>query len=231
MPGLFHAVFLRTGGVSPPPYSALNVGDKVGDNPLWVAANRESIRKRCGVSQLVAAENVHGAKVSCLTRKLPFALERCDGLLSQEADLALLITHADCQALLLFDPVTRTIGNVHAGWRGNVAGIFTVAIKQMCEKYGAQASNILACISPSLGPCHSEFVNYKEEFPERLWKFQVKPYYFDLWEMSRSELLKAGILPHHIEIARLCTYDHPEQFFSYRRDKVTGRNGTVIALN
>ena len=141
-----------------------------------------------------------------------------------------MIKHADCQAAIFYDPVHHAVSCVHAGWRGNVQNIYAHAIAFMAGKFHSQPADILVCISPSLGPHFSEFKNYKTEFPESFWPFQIRPNYFNLWEISRTQLQECGILPHHIEIASICTYANEQDFFSYRRDKVTGRNATVVAL-
>src|SRR5262249_11397000 len=98
------------------------------------------------------------------------------------------------------------------------------------QAFGSRPEDLLVGISPSLGPHSAEFKNYRTEFPQELWGFQVRPEYFDLWALARHQCEECGILPQHIEIAEICTYANPEDYFSYRRDGVTGRNATVAAL-
>ena len=69
-----------------------------------------------------------------------------------------------------------------------------------------------------------------EEFPPEVWKYQVRPNYFDLWQLSFDQLKAAGLKPGNIEVASLCTRCRAEEFFSYRRDGTTGRQAAVIAL-
>ena len=88
----------------------------------------------------------------------------------------------------------------------------------------------MAALGPSLGPCCAEFRNYREEFPPEFRTYQVKPTYFDLWSLSRDQLLAAGLDPQKIDIAGICNRCRGEEFFSYRRDRLTGRQGAVIAL-
>lgn len=139
--------------------------------------------------------------------------------------------HADCQAALLYDPVQKAIGNVHCGWRGSILNIYEEVVMQMNALYGSQPRDILVCISPSLGPMAAEFIHFKKELPESFWKYQVKPTYFDFWEISKRQLLEVGILEKNIEIAGMCTYTNQKDFFSYRRNKLTGHHGTCIALS
>jgi hypothetical protein len=81
-----------------------------------------------------------------------------------------------------------------------------------------------------LGPCCAEFRHYWREFPLELWKYQVRPGYFDLWQLSFDQLRAAGLKSENIEMAKLCTRCREEEFFSYRRDRVTGRQAAVIGL-
>jgi purine-nucleoside/S-methyl-5'-thioadenosine phosphorylase / adenosine deaminase len=103
-------------------------------------------------------------------------------------------------------------------------------VARLRERYGSRPADLYAAISPSLGPCCAEFRRFREEFPPELWHYQVRPAYFDLWRLSRDQLLAAGLRPERLDLAGLCTRCHPAEFFSYRRDKITGRQGTVIAL-
>jgi hypothetical protein len=155
--------------------------------------------------------------------------EACDGLITKEKHQALMIKHADCQAAIFYDPMQNILANVHSGWRGNVQNIYGVTIEAM-KKMGSNPANILVCISPSLGPEQSEFVNFKTEFPPHFHEFQWKKNYFNLWEISRMQLKASGILPSHIECAEICTYENKADYFSYRREKITGRNATLAML-
>ena len=142
-----------------------------------------------------------------------------------------MIKHADCQAAIFYDPEHRAIANVHCGWRGNVQNIYRETVREMRRHFASRPENILVAISPSLGPEKAEFINFKKELPEAFLPYQVKPTYFDLWAISRMQLESEGILSHHIQIASICTYSHPEDYFSFRRDnRVTGNHGTVAVL-
>ncbi|MDD2901943.1 MAG: polyphenol oxidase family protein, partial [Syntrophales bacterium] len=153
-----------------------------------------------------------------------------DILVTTVPGLGLLIKQADCQAVMLYDPVHRVAANVHCGWRGQVAGILQEAVTRLGENYGCRPQDLVAALGPSLGPCCAEFRHYREEVPPEFWPYQVKPTYFDLWTLSRDQLLAAGLQPEKIDIAGICTRCRGDEFFSYRRDRVTGRQGAVIAL-
>lgn len=227
-PQVVHGVFLRAGGYSEGAFASLNVGGGTGDSPVAIQKNREKLRALTGASRLISGMQVHGAHVTYLSAGEEPG--ECDGFVTQEKGIGLMIKHADCQVAILYDPVQHALATVHCGWRGNVHNIYLNAIDLMKKKVGVRPENLLVCVSPSLGPNKAEFIHYKKELPESFWPFQVTPTYFDLWEISRAQLREAGVLPRHIEIAGLCTYENCEDFFSYRRDKVTGRHATIALL-
>lgn len=237
IPNFSHYIFLRRGGVSEGPFASLNVGGGTGDEEERIGKNRKKIQAISGALELVSSYQKHGKQVYPVPFSFPPSLEsgmlnskEGDGMITRQKGLGLMIKHADCQAAIFYDPINHAIANVHAGWRGNVQNIYAEAITQMRHAFGSAPENLLVGISPSLGPEKSEFIHFRTELPESFLEFQFKPCYFNLWEISRRQLIDAGILPHHIEIASLCTYSNPQDFFSYRRDKTTGRNATLALL-
>ncbi len=225
---LMHAVFTRHGGVSRGPFASLNVGGGTDDNPEDIACNRAKILHMFETKSCISGKQVHGKHIAVVSPGQ--VIGECDGLATRQQDATLMIKHADCQAALFYDPKNHAASAVHCGWRGSVQNIYKETVECMRKNFGSKPENLLVGISPSLGPEKAEFKHFQNELPETFWKFQVKPTYFDFWEISRSQLLEQGILSHHIEIASLCTFENPHDFFSYRRDKVTGRNATVIKL-
>lgn len=229
IPNLSHGVLLRKGGVSPSPYDSLNFVISTGDTLENVSANYKKVQDTFSLGKIIRGHQVHSENVSWVNESSPIEVLNTDGLITQSKNVALFVKHADCQAALFVDPITKTIANAHCGWRGNVQNIYANVMKQFIE-VGSNPKDILVCISPSLGPDRSEFINYKKELPEEFYPFQFKPTYFNLWEISRYQLEKLGIKSEHIEIASICTHDNPEEFFSYRREKISGRNGSFISF-
>ncbi len=230
IPALAHGIFLRHGGVSDGPYRSLHAGKNEESDSEAIGENRSRIKKILKLDHLISAYEVHGTSivhVSGPSKEIP----DCDGMITREANLGLMIRHADCQATIFYDPEHNAIANVHCGWRGNVQNIYRATVFEMRKTFSSKPENILVGISPSLGPEKSEFINYRKEFPESFLPYEIKPTYFDLWAISRMQLEASGILPHHIEVASICTYSHPEDFFSFRRDnRVTGNHATVAVL-
>lgn len=206
-PELAHGVFLR-------PERTRNI-------------NREKVQKIIGCKTIVVAEQCHGAFV----QEIPLAQKECDGMITDQEETGILIKHADCQAAIFYDPIQKVIAGVHAGWRGNVQKIYTETVAKFSRRFGSKPANLFVCISPSLGPCCAEFIHYEKELPRTFLPFQIKPTYFNLWDIAKDELLGCGILPHHIQVASICTVCTSKDFFSWRRDKIKGcGNETIVSL-
>lgn len=169
-------------------------------------------------------EQIHSNRVQPAPAK-----EAGDGLITHLTNQALMVKHADCQAALFYDPKMKLLGAIHAGWRGLVQEIYKETIHYFREN-GSKPENIFVAIGPSLGPNQGEFKGWREYFLPSFGAFEVKENYFDLREVARSQLISEGILPHHMEIATLCTAEDPTRFHSWRRDKAVGRHGTVAFM-
>lgn len=229
-PEVVHGVILRHGGVSTGPFDSLNIGGGTNDDPNAIQKNREIVANLFKLPNLFGSIQVHGnwiQTIHCIDKAIS---KECDGMMTQVRNLGLLIKHADCQAAIFYDPAKKVIGNIHCGWRGSVGNIYAKAVEKMKTDFASNPADIRVCISPSLGPERAEFINYKTELPEEFYPFQMRPNHFDFWAISKMQLLASGILEKHIEIAYLCTYLEEKDFFSYRREKKTGRNGTIVAL-
>jgi len=236
--GLAHGVFTRHGGVSRPPYASLNVAWNNGDCRDAVHENLSRVKSVMGVDLLVAGSQVHGEAIHVVEDEtLTQAHEGSpvmltppgDALVTQLRGVGLLIKIADCQAVFLVDPVRRVIANVHSGWRGSVLNLAGRTVRFLQDRFQCQPADMLAAVSPSLGPCCAEFKNYRHELPQSFWSFQSRPQYFDFWAITRRQLTDAGLNPGHIEVAERCTVCETNHFFSYRGEGATGRMAAVLA--
>ncbi|MEN8257253.1 MAG: peptidoglycan editing factor PgeF [Thermodesulfobacteriota bacterium] len=229
-PGLAHGCFNRHGGMSSEPYDSLNVSYGVGDDPENVRHNRSLIINALGCKTLVSCKQVHGDKVAVIEEMQDDQeLDGYDALITKQPGVALLIQQADCQAVLLHDPLNKVIANIHCGWRGSVANIIAATLARMAEAFQSDPSQISAAISPALGPCCAEFINYKKELPRDFHSFEVAEKHFDFPAISAMQLQEAGILAKNIERANICTRCN-QDWFSFRRSRQTGRFCTVIGL-
>lgn len=231
-----HGMFNRKNGVSSPPYASLNLSYGVGDDPEHVAANRRNIKQQLGVNVLASAGQVHGDRI-CRIDSLAgdTEVQGYDALITDRPGIGLLVQQADCQAILLHDPRRKAIAAVHCGWRGSVLNIIGATLERMQEEYRTQPPDVLAVISPSLGPCCAEFINFREELPEELHSFRIGSNHFDFWRISRAQLTAAGVPAENIDTVRICTSCH-SAYFSHRRSRrqgkpETGRQGSVILLS
>jgi polyphenol oxidase len=232
--GLKHAIYTRHGGSSRPPYETLNVGATVGDNADHVAMNLQRIQQAFGAPRLQAMNQVHGDHVLLLRRTREANPNRgtlsADAMATSLTGIALMVKQADCQAVILAEPVKKAVAVVHCGWRGNTANLLAKVVERMKISMGCTPSEIRAAIGPSLGPCCGEFTSHETLFPAHFKRFMVRKNYFDLWEISRSQLLEAGLHDDKIEIAGICTRCRTDLFFSYRGEGTTGRFATLVML-
>jgi len=231
-----YGFFTRYGGVSRSPFDSMNVSYGVGDNERSVAANRRRTGQLIGFPLLLSAKQIHGTGVYCLTKPLTGSLEveGVDALITDQQGVGLMIQQADCQAVLLFDPVKNIIAALHCGWRGSVVNIIDKVISCMKTGFGVVPGDLEAAISPSLGPCCAEFINYQHELPDEFMSFMVRPDYFDFWQISKHQLIGVGVPEEKINVAGTCTCCSKD-YFSYRRasrlsNGVTGRNCSVIGM-
>lgn len=244
-PNLVHGVFTRLGGVSRPPFDSLNVGFSTGDAPSAVRENRSRILSWLGLSRAVFLNQVHGTEILVLDGNDTIdsnlywesgcsgsgTLLAADAVVTNLAQTALVIQVADCQAVMLADPVKNVIANVHSGWRGSIKNIIGRCVDVMIQRFGCNPLQILAGISPSLGPCCAQFIHYRKEIPEPLWRYKLPDQeYFDFWRMSVDQLREKGLELKHISNMSECTRCRTDLFFSYRQALNTGRFACTIGL-
>jgi YfiH family protein len=229
-PGLVHGIFTRQGGESRAPFDSLNVGLGIGDQPAAVAGNRRRVAACLGVDQLIFCNQVHEDGIRVFKDgdrhgRAGFDHEEGSGdaMITDMPGICLAIQVADCQAVVIYDPDRAVVANVHSGWRGSIINIIGRTVAAMTAEFGCDPGSLVAGVSPSLGPCCAEFVNYQLEIPKRLWPYRVSQDHFDFWAISRDQLSQAGIPNENIEITGCCTRCHPDHFFSYRVEQVTGR--------
>ncbi|MBI4234709.1 peptidoglycan editing factor PgeF [Candidatus Peregrinibacteria bacterium] len=230
-----HAFSDRTGGVSSGPYSSLNLGFEIGDSEENVKENYRRFLKPTGISlnRLCTSKQVHGDKIFVVRGDFDFeeTLSGYDALITAEKDFPLLVRFADCQGVLMFDPVKHVIAAVHCGWRGNVLDILGKTVLEMEIDFDCNHADLLVGISPSLGPCCAKFTDPLSELPEFMQQYVDGKSCVDLWQCSLDQLKNAGVLEKNIEIVKICTCCNKDRFFSHRRDKgVTGRMAAVIEL-
>jgi polyphenol oxidase len=229
---LAHGVFTRKGGVSRPPYDSLNVSYNTGDLHDHVSANLSLIKDRIGAKKIISMHQVHGTGIITIHRNSDFdpAICTADAIVTDVPLLGIMVKQADCQGVIIYDTAISVVSVVHCGWRGNVQDILGAVVKRMISEFGCEAKALQATIGPSLGPCCAEFISYRDIFPEEFLEFIIHDSHFNLWEVSRMQLLRAGLMNDHIEIAGICTKCNTDLFYSYRAEGNTGRFGTIAMI-
>lgn len=190
------------------------------------------------LSRLATPKQIHSDRVLVVPDGSPTGpavrIGEGDALVSAHAGILTGIRTADCLPVLLADAVTRTVGAIHAGWRGTVSGISAKAVQAMMCQFGTRPEDIWAAIGPGIGSCCFEVgpevaVQFAPIFPERADLHHRAR--IDLVESNRRQLVDAGVPPSHIECAGLCTSCRQGEFHSYRRDKdAAGRMISAIEI-
>lgn len=232
-----HAIFTRKGGLSKEPYRSLNTSFSVGDNPELVNGNRQIIQERVAAPELVFCRQDHGSEVQIVPTSSSnngnnevSAPTIADALVTDVPGKFLVIQVADCQPVIVYDPVRHVVANIHSGWRGSIRNIIGRTIRVMQEKFSSSVKDLLAGIGPSLGPCCAEFINYKSEIPRTFWGYKKDNNHFDFWSLSRDQLIEAGLERKFIFSSNICTRCQTDLFYSYRGERTTGRFAAVIGL-
>ena len=161
---------------------------------------------------------------------------QCDALITNHADVPLMVMSADCTPILLYDPVNHAIGAVHAGRAGALNRILPLTLEAMQKNYNTALSDIQIVFGPSIQGCCYE-VNetiareVKEKgYPEALIRTKEKVS-LDVNAILQMQLKELGIASEHIENLNQCTACNSHDFFSYRADvQHTGRIAGVIFL-
>lgn len=218
--GVLVAFADRLGGTSVPPYEALNLAARVGDDPDRVAANRRRVAAVAGFdpASLVLARQVHGCDVLTAGADDSGVIGEADVLVSRSPGRVIGILTADCvPVVILGDGVVAV---AHAGWRGLVAGAIEAAI-------GAIGDVTKAWVGPSIHACCYEVG------PEVVAAFRERGLpvasadHVDPGRAAVVALHNAGVT--NVEATTDCT-SCDARYFSYRRDGVTGRQGAFAGL-
>ena len=228
----------RKGGASSGPYHDNNLGLHVGDDPARVEQNRVALCRRLGLTKAPQwLEQIHGIKV--VTARADNLVRTADASYTSDNGQACLVMTADCLPILLCDKSGSEVAALHCGWRSLAKGICGRAL----EKFLAKPQALMAYLGPAISQPHFEVgVDVLEAF----FKSARSPthaehiasafmpaqrplhFYADIYALARAELRALGV--QDIYGGGLCTYAQAEDFYSYRRDGVTGRMASLIWL-
>ncbi|MCP5148053.1 MAG: peptidoglycan editing factor PgeF [Pseudomonadales bacterium] len=228
----------RDGGCSNAPYDSFNLAAHVGDDPVAVRANRARLAgllpPDCSVQWL---SQVHGTRV--VEAGQAGGEPEADACWTRSPGRACAVLTADCLPVLLCSADGQAVAAAHAGWRGLLGGVLERTIGAM----GAAPGELLAWLGPAIGPGAFEVGGEVRELflaaapaadavatDACFVPNAVRPghYFADLYALARLRLAAAGV--HRVWGGQHCTHSASKQYFSYRRDGVTGRMASLILL-
>jgi YfiH family protein len=223
-------VTTRHGGSSVAPYASLNLGGGVGDDPGAVRANRVAVAGRAGLApdRLVFMNQVHSRIVHPVVPGEPVP-SGIDGVATAHRGVGLAVLVADCVPMLARDPQAGVIAATHAGRQGAAAGIAIATIEAM-EALGACRDRISVLLGPAVcGRCYEVPAGMRADVDANLPGSADETSWgtasLDLRRGMARQLAAAGVTSVVLDPA--CTIeDH--QYFSHRREGVTGRFAGVI---
>jgi len=212
----------------------MNLGAYCGDEITGVLRNRALLRSRLP-GDPVWLRQEHGTRVFCHPAAgvaAPVAAEIfADAQLATRPGQVCAVQSADCLPVLLCNREGSRVAAAHAGWRGLMAGV----LEQTVQSLACPPATLLAWLGPAIGPevfvvgdeVRAAFVSGNEE-ASIAFAPHGERWLCDLYALARQRLAQAGV--GEISGGGYCTYREPERFFSYRRDKVTGRMATLVWL-
>ncbi len=226
----------REGGVSQKPYDSLNIALHVGDDIKNVAKNRVILSQRLGfnIENLIYMQQTHNDNIEIVKNSFENEIKECDGILTNIPNIPLMVMVADCIPILLYDEENRVVGAVHSGRNGTFKKIVIKAIKKMVSYYNSKIENIKVSIGISIHNCcyqiGKEIVDIViKNFGKKYIEEREDKFYLDLQILNLDLLLKEGIKRENIEIFEECSCCQ-KNYFSYRREGVTGRFAGIIML-
>jgi len=222
-------VTTRAGGVSAGEYASLNLGAASGDSAGNVQQNRAIVREHLPQAPRWLAQ-VHGTAVAAIDGLAPGAAAAADAALARSPGTVCAVLTADCMPVLLADAAGTRVAAAHAGWRGMSAGVIENAVGAL----GVPPGEVIAWLGPAIGPgafevgpdVHAAFTTHDPGAADAFRPHGAGKFMADLYALARRRLARAGVT--RVHGGGFCTHGDAERFFSYRREKLSGRMGAFI---
>lgn len=224
----------RQGGFSQAPYDSFNLAMHVGDDVLTVAKNRQLLTPLLP-SEPVWMNQVHGVHV--LDAATSGCLEDADASIAPQKNVVCVTMTADCLPLLMCDKKGTIVAAVHAGWRGLCDGVIEATVKKMA----VHSSEIMVWLGPAIGPESFEvgedvrqaFLAHHPQAEIAFKNMNAEKWLCDLYTLAKQRLNALGVTQIYGASINenFCTFQQQAQFFSFRRDKSTGRMASLIWLS
>ncbi len=229
--GIYAGTSRRRGGVSTGSYASLNLALHVGDLPEAVLENR----RRLGLpAEPLWLNQIHGDTVvdagAFSATKNPAGKIEADAAYTTQAGVICAVLTADCLPILFCDRRATCVAAAHAGWRGLAGGI----IERTVAALKVPGEELLAWLGPAIGPRAYEvggevrdaFVQHNDEADSAFTSSRAGHWWMDMYQLARQRLQQCGVRA--ISGGDHCTWQEADDFYSYRRDGVTGRMASVI---
>lgn len=233
--------YTRRGGVSSSPYDSLNLSSDVGDEDDRVEENARIVRRTADLPAIITLRQIHSDGVIVIPgASLPSPTTEGDAIVTAQPGIGMGIRVADCLPIYLYSRDGRCAGIAHCGWRGTVAQVARKAADTMIRRLSAAASDIGFSLGPCI--CHGCYAvgedvrrQFESAFPESAPFFTERRsddgqprYGLDLRAANRWLLNDAGMKED--DQLGLCSMEAPDQLYSVRRNRATGRNLALIAV-
>lgn len=242
-PGTAGLMASRAGGVSLPPFAGLNLRPPClpGAPHDAVAAVLENQRRFAAAlhgATPVYLDQVHGCRVVRLTaadtqtQPEHGPLHQADASITTERGLACTVLVADCLPVLLACADGQAVGAAHAGWRGLCGGVLEATVAALTAASGCAPAQLVAWLGACIGPQQFEVGDeVRDAFgptAQAFFRPGLAPgkWWADLPGLARQRLAQLGVTQVHG--GQWCTVSAPSRFFSFRRDRVTGRHAAAI---
>ncbi len=221
------ATTLRTGGVSCGAYMSLNPAMHVGDDVDKVNRNRQTIKDLLELpGDPVWLDQIHSNRAVQAVTTEP--LQQADASYTAESGVVCAVLTADCLPVLVCSTDGSQVAAIHAGWRGLLAGVIGNTLTAM------KHSDFLVWLGPAIGPdCFEVGAEVRDAFLEKSLAFITAfkqqsddKWLADIYQLARIDLAALGI--EKVYGGGFCTVTEHQRFYSYRRDKETGRMATLI---
>ena len=217
-------------GMSAAPFDRFNLGSRCGDAPRAVAANRAALTALAGLPASPHwLRQVHGTRVVDADAAAAEAEPEADAIVTRRPGTVLAVLTADCLPLLFSAADGSVVAAAHAGWRGLAAGVIEATVAAL----GTPPARLVAWIGPAIGAASYEvgdevraaLVSSVAGADSAFVATRPGHWLCDLPMLARRRLAAAGI--ERVHGGGFDTF-RDRRFYSYRRDRDTGRFATLV---
>lgn len=177
---------------------------------------------------------VHGNNVVFVDSKnIGQEIQSCDGLITNDPKIVLKVSTADCLPISIVDKKTKSIGLIHAGWRGLENGIIKITIQKMVTTFSSKPSDLIVKIGPHICVKHYEI---KKDVADKFLEFKYsvsyknEKIYLDIGMVAFEQFVSSGVKKENIDVSKMCTFED-SSLSSYRRGDLKKRSQTYLKVN